>query len=148
MKHFVLFLAFALSAICVKAQTGNDNLYKAVKANDTTVAEKLINNGADVNFRPKMMNAEMSLLILAVEQSQVKMVKILVDHKIDIDWKDWFGSTALMYAAYKGNVAIISYLIKNGADVHFADKQGNTVLSAAKEGKNVDAIKLIEDSLK
>lgn len=148
MKRFILFFAFAISAICGKAQAGNDKLYKAVKANDTTLAEKLINNGADVNFRPKMMNAEMSLLILAVQQDQFKMVKLLVDHKIEIDWKDWFGSTALMYAAYKGNVNIIGYLIKNGADVHFTDKQGNTVLSAAKEGGNADAIKLVEDSLK
>ena len=76
------------------------------------------------------------------------MVKLLVDHKVEINWKDWFGSTALMYAAHKGNIAIISYLLKNGADIHFKDKEGNTVLSAAKEGNHPDAIKFIEDNLK
>jgi len=147
MKRFILLVAFILSVVYVKAQTINDQLYKAVSANDTTSAETLINKGADVNFKRKVMNFEMSLLMLSVQQDQFKMVKLLVDHKAEVDWKDWFGSTALMYAANKGNVAIIGYLLKNGADVHFKDKEGNTVLSAAKESNHADAIKLIEDSL-
>jgi ankyrin repeat protein len=148
MKQIILLLAFILSTFCVKGQAINEQLYKAVNANDTTLAETLINKGADVNFKRKVMNFDMSLLMLSVQQDQFKMVKLLVDHKVEIDWKDWFGSTALMYAANKGNVNIISYLLKNGADVHFTDKEGNTVLSAAKEGNHPDAIKLIEDSLK
>ncbi|SEO21953.1 Ankyrin repeat-containing protein [Mucilaginibacter gossypiicola] len=148
MKQLILLLVFILSGFCVKAQAINEQLYKAVNANDTTLAETLINKGADVNFKRKVMNFEMSLLMLSVQQDQFKMVKLLVDHKVEIDWKDWFGCTALMYAANKGNVNIISYLLKNGADVHFADKEGNTVLSAAKEGNHPDAIKLIEDNLK
>jgi ankyrin repeat protein len=148
MKRFILLLFFILSTIYVKAQAINEQLYKAVNANDTTLAETLINKGADVNLKRKVMNFEMSLLMLSVQQDQFKMVKLLVDHKVEIDWKDWFGSTALMYAANKGNVDIIGYLLKNGADVHFKDKDGNTVLSAAKEGNHPEAIKLIEDSLK
>jgi ankyrin repeat protein len=148
MKRFILLLFFILSTIYVKAQAINEQLYKAVNANDTTLAETLINKGADVNLKRKVMNFEMSLLMLSVQQDQFKMVKLLVDHKVEIDWKDWFGSTALMYAANKGNVEIIGYLLKNGADVHFKDKDGNTVLSAAKEGNHPEAIKLIEDSLK
>ncbi|WP_121808758.1 ankyrin repeat domain-containing protein [Mucilaginibacter kameinonensis] len=147
MKKFILLGAFTLSAIYVKAQTINEQLYKAVNVNDTTLAETLINKGADVNFKHKAMNFEMSLLILSVQKDQPKMVKLLVDHKAEVDWKDWFGSTALMYAANKGNVAVISYLLKSGADIHFKDKDGNSVLSAAKEGGNAEAIKLIEDSL-
>jgi len=147
-RYLLLLLAFFFSTFYVKAQAINEQLYKAVNANDTTLAETLINKGADVNFKRKVMNFEMSLLVLSIQHDQLKMVKLLVDHKVEIDWKDWFGSTALMYAANKGNVAIISYLLKNGADVHFKDKEGNTVLSAAKDGNHPDAIKLIEDSLK
>lgn len=148
MKRFILLAVFILSVVYVKAQTINEQLYKAVNANDTTLAETLINKGADVNVKHKAMNFEMSLLMLSVQKDQFKMVKLLVDHKAEVDWKDWFGSTALMYAANKGNISIISYLLKNGADVHFKDKDGNTVLSAAKEGNHPDAIKLIEDSLR
>lgn len=148
MKQLILLLVFILLGFWVKAQAINEQLYKAVNANDTTLAETLINKGADVNFKRKVMNFDMSLLMLSVQQDQFKMVKLLVDHKVEIDWKDWFGSTALMYAANKGNVNIISYLLKNGADVHFTDKEGNTVLSAAKEGNHPDAIKIIEDSPK
>lgn len=144
MKKYALFITCLLLSICVKAQTLNEALAKAIRAKDTTMVETLLGKGAEANYKPKMGQAEVSLLILAVNNKDYKSVKLLVDHKAEVDWKDWFSTTALMYAASLGDVNIITYLLKNGADINAHDKQGNTVLSAAKEGNHQEVVKLIE----
>jgi ankyrin repeat protein len=53
-----------------------------------------------------------------------------------------------MYAASKGNREIVKLLLENDADVNATDGQGNTVLSAAKESKNEEVIRIIEERLK
>jgi ankyrin repeat protein len=98
--------------------------------------EKLLNNGADANYIKNQGKADMPLLIFSVVNSDFKTVKLLVEHKADINRKDWFSTTALMYAASNGDLNIIKYLLDNGADINAKDEQGNTVLSAAKEGKH------------
>jgi ankyrin repeat protein len=148
MKKYFLVVAFLFLSIYANSQAINSRLFKAINAKDTTSAEELLNKGADANYKEKTGQFEMSLLILSVNNKDYRSVKLLVDHKAEIDWKDWFSTTALMYAANLGDVNIIRYLLKNGADIHAQDKQGNTVLSAAKEGNHPEAIKLIEDNLK
>jgi ankyrin repeat protein len=144
---YTLIIGFLLLCTCVKAQTLNDKLAKAISDKDTTMVETLLKQGADANYKQKLGNVEMSLLILAVNKKNYKSVKLLVDHKAEVDWKDWFSTTALMYAANLGEINIIRYLLKNGADINAHDNQGNTVLSAAKEGNHPEVIKLIEDKL-
>lgn len=90
----------------------------------------------------------MNLLTVAVTKSDFKTIKLLIDHKADVNGRDWFNSTPLMYAVNIGNLDIINYLLKKGADVRANDGQGNTVLSAAKEKNNTEVVKLIEDKLK
>ncbi|WP_419788510.1 ankyrin repeat domain-containing protein [Mucilaginibacter sp. SP1R1] len=103
---------------------------------------------ADANFKKKTGGfLEISMLILAVQNNDLRDVKLLVGHGAEVDWRDAFKTTALMYAANKGNKDIVIYLIKSGADVKAKDEQGNSVLSAAQEGKNNEVIGLIKKSL-
>jgi ankyrin repeat protein len=146
-KKYTLIIVLLLLSIYVKAQTLNDDLAKAIQSKDTAVVSALLKKGADANYKEKMGPAEISMLILAVNNQDYTTVKLLADHKAEIDWKDWFSTTALMYAVNLGNMDIINCLLKNGADVNAHDKQGNTVLSAAKEGNHPDVIKLIESKL-
>ncbi|WP_181303957.1 ankyrin repeat domain-containing protein [Rufibacter sp. XAAS-G3-1] len=57
-----------------------------------------------------------------------------------------FNTTALMYAASKGNKEIVELLLSSGADVNATDGGGNTVLTAAKESQNSEIIMLIESN--
>jgi|SRR6185312_4116324 len=141
---------FTLLIICIYAngQTLNEQLYQAVKAKNSTQVGLLLDKGADANYKAARGEFQLSLLIVSVNNQDIQTVKLLVDHNAEINWKDWFKTTALMYAAQKGNVEIISYLLKHGADIHAHDDQGNTVLTAAKEGNHPEAIKLIEDNLR
>jgi len=124
----------------------NEQLYNAVSKKDSLSVQNLLIKKADANFKKKTGGfLEISMLILAVQNSDFNDVKLLIGHGAEVDWRDAFKTTALMYAASKGNKAIVIYLIKNGADVNAKDEQGNSVLSAAEESKHSEIIELIKN---
>ncbi|MBF9220879.1 ankyrin repeat domain-containing protein [Hymenobacter ruricola] len=123
-------------------------LFEAVSAQDSTQVKAALNKGANPNFRVKAGFFEMSLLILAVQKNDFATVKLLLDHNAEVDFRDAFNMTALMFAAHGGNTRMVSYLISKGADVQANDGKGNSVLSAAQESKNQEVIQLIESKLK
>ena len=57
-----------------------------------------------------------------------------------INKKDIFGNTAILYAAYRGNILIIRSLIECGADVNVTSKNGLNVLHMAAQGNNPNII--------
>ncbi len=150
MKKIILLLVLSVAAATgTVAQNKNEQLYAAVVDNDQGKVEKLLRQKADPNYvkavGPWM---KVSLLITAVNNGSLEMVKLLVDMQAQVDWRDGFNSTALMYAAAKGRKEIVELLLASGADVRAHDGQGNSVLSAAKESKNREVIVLIESKLK
>jgi ankyrin repeat protein len=148
MKKFITAIVILLSGYFAKAQSLNEQLLKALKIKNAGMVEQLLKAGANVNYVQDMNSFKVNLLILAIINQDIPTIHVLVEHKADLNWRDGFDDTALMYAAQIGNTLIISYLLDNGADIHAKDDKGNTVLSAAKEGKHEDAIKLIESKLK
>ena len=132
-----------------KTGKGQDKkMFEAVSAKDSLQVKAALNKGANPNFRVKAGFFEMSLLILAVQQNDFAIVKLLLDHKAEVDFRDAFNMTALMFAAHGGNEKLVSYLISKGADVRATDGKGNSVLSGAQESKNQEVISLIEAQLK
>ena len=79
---------------------------------------------------------------------EIAIVKLLLQYKADVNWKDAFNSTPLMYAAAKGDKNMVLLLLDNGADINANDGKGNTVLTAAIESKNEELIKFIEEKIK
>ena len=57
-----------------------------------------------------------------------------------INKTDIFGNTAILYAAYRGNILIIRSLIECGADVNVTSKNGLNVLHMAAQGNNPNII--------
>jgi len=146
MKKLITTLWFSICIISVFGQKVNEQLYKAIVKNDSEKVAKLLKQNADPNYiissGPWM---KVNMLITAINNDNIEIVKLLISTKADVNWKDGFNTTALMYAAAKGNKDIVILLLDNGADINATDGQGNTVLTAAKESKNQDVIKLIED---
>jgi ankyrin repeat protein len=128
----------------VLGQSKDEQLYKAVTTHDSIKVESLLKEGANPNFRKKTASFETSLLTLAVTNQDIQITKLLIEHKADVNYKDWFKTTALMYAASKGNKRIAEILIAAGADPKASDDQGNTVLSAAKESNDQGMIEFIQ----
>ena len=138
-------MLFTATAFC---QNINEQLYSAVSNKDSLAVKNFLEKKADPNFKKKTGGfLEISMLILAVQNDDINDVKLLVSHGAEVDWRDAFKITALMYAANKGNKDIVLYLIKNGADVNAKDDQGNSVLSAAQEGKNTEVMEMIKSLL-
>jgi ankyrin repeat protein len=148
MKILLSIIALILVTTTSFCQDLNEQLYKAVSKKDSLTVRDLLIKKADPNLKKKTGGfLEISMLILAVQNNDLNDVKLLVSHGAEIDWRDAFKTTALMYAANTGNKDIVIYLIKSGADVKARDEQGNSVLSAAEEGKNIEVISLIKSLL-
>ncbi len=147
-KLITLYLTILISGT-IFGQDNNEKLYQAIAKGDTTLVKQLLNDKADPNFvKASGPWMKVNMLITAVNNGNIDIVKILIADKADVKWKDGFETTALMYAASKGNKDIVVLLLDNGADINDNDGKGNTVLSAAKESKNKELIKLVQIKLK
>ena len=141
----LLFLSFSLFA---KAQSKNELLYLSIVRNEPEKVNQLLIDNADANYVfAKGPWMKVSVLITAVNNEHIEMVKALIKSKADVNWRDGFNCTALMYAAAKGNMELVNLLLENGADVTADDGKGNTALTAATESKNAELIKLIQQRL-
>ena len=59
----------------------------------------------------------------------------------DVNTRDQFGSTALMYAAQRGEFGVVNALIKAGANVNArTERNGMTALIAAAQGGHLDVV--------
>ena len=143
----VLFF-FGLLFHCI-AQTKNDLLYDAIIKSDKPTVEKLLAEGASVNYIKDLKPwLQVSMLIGAVDHKNVDIVKLLLAKKADVHFRDGFNMTAIMYAASNGEFEMVKLLVAAGANVNDNDGKGNSVLSAAKESQEADLIAFVEAKIK
>ena len=114
MAHPVLFAA------------GSPDLLVAIRNGDYSRAQKLIRAEADVNA---VDSDGTTALMHSVIESDVKMMKLLIDSRANVNAKNALDSTAPMYAAT--NLAKTRLLLDAGADVKVKNKSGATPMSVA-----------------
>lgn len=140
------------------AGPGTTDLVNAVRAGDLAKVSSIIASGADVNERDRAgqktalhwaaktgNRAAIDALIAAKADSNVKdrqgrtplwsgvesdleVVKILVDKGADVNARDLINSTPLLWAAGFGKPETVAFLISKGADVKATDDNGWTPL--------------------
>lgn len=147
MKTFV-FVLVLISNTSFLALAQDGKLFDAVSKNDMKKVEKLLSKNANPNVVLSMGMMQLSPLIQAVINDNLEIIKLLVEHKAQVDWRDGFNSTALMYAASMGKKEIVEYLLLKGADAKAEDGTGNSVLTAAKGSQNAEVIALIENKVR
>ena len=149
MKILTILICLLGLTFSTVAQNNSEQLYGAVTKNDKDKVEKLIEQGADVNYVKQAGSwMKVSVLITSVNNKDLDIAKLLLDNKADVNWKDGFKTPAILYAANTGSIEMVKLLLANGADINDNDGQGNTVLTAAKESKNKDLIAFVEESIK
>jgi len=78
-------------------------------------------------------------------EGQLEIVRLLIKAGADVNAKNFYGSTPLIYASMNGNIDIVKMLIEVGADVNAKNKFGNTALMCAiRRNKNKEIINLLK----
>jgi ankyrin repeat protein len=147
-KCKVLLIALLSVTNYAFGQTPSEKLYQAVVRRDTVGVRHALSSQADPNYAKATgpwMKA--SVLTTAINNRDVAIVRMLLTRHADVNRKDGFKTTPLMYAAAIGNKEMVLLLLEAGADIHASDGTGNTVLSAAEESKNQEVIQLIQNKL-
>lgn len=128
---FGLFLAnFSLAASEPSKMTVNDELIFAVRGTARSFA-----------FLAGMMIPFPGLLWAATVDpaegdSDLKQISDILARGANIDFKDVWGYTALIYAAYYGYPKIAQYLVYRGANKNIFEDKGYTALAMAQLSTN------------
>lgn len=139
---FILFLCSTSSF----AQNLEAKLGTAANKGDLKTVKKLVEkNGADVNCTLTINGAiQIPLIVKTVMEHQTSVATYLIEQGADVNAKDGFGMTSLMWASYNGDVNLVKLLLEKGADKNATTKTGQTALKAAEENGNAEIINLLK----
>jgi len=98
-------------------------LSKAAELGRVDMVRELLKAGADPNFGGIWVP-----LCAAVRGKSPEVVKLLIDAKADPNAQEEEGSSALMLAAFIGNLEMVKMLVAAGADPKLQDEDGETAL--------------------
>lgn len=132
-------IAFGLGSAPAWAEQA---LIKAVRANDTAAAVKLIEAGEKVNApEPNGTTA----LQWAAYNGNLDLVERLIKAGAKANVQNRYGSSPMSEAAELGRADIIKQLLKAGADVESPNADGQTALMIVARTNSVEAAKLLID---
>lgn len=103
----------------------SQEMFNAVRNDNTRQIKLLIENGADVNM--KVENG-WTPLHYASSSGGFYSIKLLIENGADVNMKDKIGRTPLMVALTYRDYEIAEILIENGANVNDRDNEGKTIL--------------------
>jgi ankyrin repeat protein len=105
----------------------SDAFYTAIRENDLTRLQTMLKGGADANVAD--VRGGSTPLMHAASAGSLESMKLLLDHKANVNAVNSAGATALMMAVT--DIEKVRLLISRGADVNVATKRGRTALLLA-----------------
>ncbi|XP_055856769.1 protein TANC2 isoform X2 [Episyrphus balteatus] len=108
---------------------GATPLWLTVKEGHWAVAEKLLQNGAQID--EAVIPTKKTPLMIAAEEGLIGILELLIDRGASIDSEDSEGFTALSWACLRGRHTAAKCLIEKGCDKEHADNNGRTPLDLA-----------------
>jgi ankyrin repeat protein len=109
-------------------------LSKAAELGRADMVRELLKAGADPNFGGIWVP-----LCAAVRGKNPEVVKLLLDAKADPNAQEEEGSSALMLAAFMGNLEMVKMLVAAGADPKLQDEDGETALWSGRKWPEIVA---------
>ena len=82
-------------------------------------------------------------LHFAINNQNMDMVRILIEHNADLELDDHYKETALNCAVRKGSIDIIKYLLKQGADVNTHSSDRTSPLTFAVRQGDSEAVNIL-----
>ena len=107
----------------------SDELLNAVESGDVGSVEKLLEEGADINYADE---DGVTPLMIATQANSIDMIKVVIEKGAAIDTKEKkLGVTALMLAAFLGHAEVAKELLSAGANIYETDNNGQVALRHA-----------------
>lgn len=151
----------------------NAQLLAAARAGNAVRIRRLLDQGADPNFKDRRGRAALllsakgghgataqallargadanatdengkSVLMYASENGDGKLVRALLQRKVDVNAANKFGETALINAAWRGRDSVAETLLDRGAVIDLPDEQGGTALIWAAINGHTEVLDLL-----
>ena len=131
----------------------------AIGKENIEMVKLLIENGADVNallnidtknliekglaVNTSTKDGLTTLMFAIMEKKNIEIIKLLLEHEVDVNVFVNNGETALMLAIYNENIKLTKLLLEYGADINISVKSGETALMLAIYNENIKLTKLL-----
>lgn len=140
-RHLLwLVLALPALALAVSREEANQQLFRALQAQDPESALYALSAGADPMAREPDGTTP---LHYAAHFADLALINALVKAKADPNAVNNFGSKPLAEAATTGNAEAIRLLLKAGAEVEAKNPEGQTALMVVARSGKVEAAELL-----
>ncbi|GAB4228751.1 MAG: hypothetical protein Tsb0021_06310 [Chlamydiales bacterium] len=124
--------------INARLHMGETALHAAAVGGNVEIFRFLLEQGADITIKT---DTEQTVLMAAATEGHLKIVQeILAHNKVDINARDYIGSTACLFASNNGNTAILEELIKHGVDVNIRTNDGSSPLLVAAQNGCINCV--------
>ncbi|KAL4880131.1 ankyrin repeat-containing domain protein [Aspergillus karnatakaensis] len=116
------------------------SLAAAIYHGFTDVVALLLKAKVDVN---RMLRGRYSPLAYTVMWNHSEIVRMILEHQPDLNWKDTDGNGVLNYIQTEMTLSIVERLINRGIDPEISNKWGATAICQAVGVKNVEVVRYL-----
>eukprot|EP01046_Picozoa_sp_COSAG06_P043632 COSAG06_NODE_5748_length_3293_cov_52.082029_1_plen_125_part_00 len=118
-------------------------MFDAARDNDSALVNKLLKQGAELDWRNPTFSG-MTALAIACLLGSYEAAEALCAHGAELDTWDNYQGTPLMRAAYEGSTKICEMLLALGADPSLKNKEGETALDRARANNKPECAALLQ----
>ena len=126
--------------------TGSAELIVAVRKKDINKARSILNANPLTIASVDMKDKKLGLAHIAVINSDLDMLKLLIEYKVNLELSDFDGMTPLYYAIEQKNSEIIKYLVDLGVNLNHRDVQDRSSVYWAASWGDIPNLKLLLDA--
>jgi ankyrin repeat protein len=128
----------------LRGTRGDTPLYWAALVGSVESSQALLEAGADANIQ-ELEEGLTPLMASLIHQpiGPPELITLLLDHGTNLDTQNNVGNTALHFAAFNGDGAVVEILLSNGASIDLQNNGGMTPLHRAAVGNRIEAVKVL-----